>query len=310
VAVCVCCFFLLLLLLLQSADQVLTAKLYVGIEPDHPYQVIGKVLGAKGSYLKHIAQQSNAKVYLRGKGSRFAQQLDATDPAREDNLHVLVEASNNTSLERAKKLAENLLSHTRRDCESRFPPSAHLTTPQQAPVQQQHITPPPPLVHRHGMPPGFPGAPMPRPHFPMPHLGAFGRGRPPPFMVVACFGVIVGRLFYCFLCFFVRTSSEEHLYPSMLCLSLELAPVAVSVLEVWNSPRDVLVLLFPRAFFFSVLVLGVLVFFCFLLLLLSCTINLSPMASLLSCLVGVLGVALCLDNTRPPVPTTSGKAKC
>ena len=40
------------------------------------FSVIGKLLGPKGSYLKHITQTTQARVELRGKGSRqtsFAQ---------------------------------------------------------------------------------------------------------------------------------------------------------------------------------------------------------------------------------------------
>lgn len=50
-----------------------STKLFIGIDPvaEPKFPLIGKLLGPKGSFVKHIAGETQCKVQLKGKGSGF-----------------------------------------------------------------------------------------------------------------------------------------------------------------------------------------------------------------------------------------------
>ena len=52
-----------------GVPQTFTALIDVGVPPESAYGVRGKLLGPKGSYLKHIQEQTGVKVQHAGKGS-------------------------------------------------------------------------------------------------------------------------------------------------------------------------------------------------------------------------------------------------
>lgn len=91
-------------------------KVMVGIEnPDPGFGLIGKVLGPKGQYVKHIEQDARCRVQLRGRGAH----RDGGDSRPYDNepTHIFIQANSNDSLEKAKDLAQNLVNFVKSDYE-------------------------------------------------------------------------------------------------------------------------------------------------------------------------------------------------
>ena len=83
-----------------------TCRLEVDVEPAMAYQVRGKLLGPKGSYLKHIQEQSGARVQLSGKGSN---NHTAEGKEAEHALSLDLNAQSVEQLEVAKQLAQHLI---------------------------------------------------------------------------------------------------------------------------------------------------------------------------------------------------------
>jgi len=70
-------------------------------------------LGPKGKYVKHIVNESGAKVQLRGKGSGFLegpQKAESPEP-----MHLFISATTQRVLDVAKPLAENLVEHIKQE---------------------------------------------------------------------------------------------------------------------------------------------------------------------------------------------------
>jgi len=98
----------------QVADGFAVKKVFVGLE-DAPttFSVIGKILGPKGSYLKHINTISGARVDLRGKGSR---QLPGV-PGADLPLHIEISSRVESQVEEAVRLVEDLVGTVKADYE-------------------------------------------------------------------------------------------------------------------------------------------------------------------------------------------------
>lgn len=80
----------------------------IGIEEDPSFAVVRKLLGPHGKHIKSIAEQSGAKLRLRGLGSGFKEGLEQRESS--DPLMLCISAQDSQSYERAKELvAEHLL---------------------------------------------------------------------------------------------------------------------------------------------------------------------------------------------------------
>ncbi|XP_017235908.1 splicing factor-like protein 1 isoform X1 [Daucus carota subsp. sativus] len=78
------------------------------------YNFIGLIIGPRGNTQKRMEKETGAKIVIRGKGSvkegRFGQKRDLKfDSSDNEDLHVLVEADNQESLDAAAGMVEKLL---------------------------------------------------------------------------------------------------------------------------------------------------------------------------------------------------------
>ncbi|KAG7030850.1 bbp-1, partial [Cucurbita argyrosperma subsp. argyrosperma] len=92
----------------------LQKKLYIPMKEYPGYNFIGLIIGPRGNTQKRMEKQTGAKIVIRGKGSvkegRLQQKRDLKhDPAENEDLHVLVEAETQESLEAAAEMVEKLL---------------------------------------------------------------------------------------------------------------------------------------------------------------------------------------------------------
>ncbi|KAL6580590.1 hypothetical protein OROMI_008614 [Orobanche minor] len=92
----------------------LQKKLYIPMKEYPGYNFIGLIIGPRGNTQKRMERETGSKIVIRGKGSvkdgRLQQKRDLKhDPAENEDLHVLVEADTQESLEAAAGMVEKLL---------------------------------------------------------------------------------------------------------------------------------------------------------------------------------------------------------
>ncbi|KAK7404240.1 hypothetical protein VNO78_04955 [Psophocarpus tetragonolobus] len=92
----------------------LQKKLYIPMKEYPGYNFIGLIIGPRGNTQKRMEKETGAKIVIRGKGSvkegRLQQKRDLKpDPSENEDLHVLVEAETQESLEAAAGMVEKLL---------------------------------------------------------------------------------------------------------------------------------------------------------------------------------------------------------
>ncbi|XP_047316148.1 splicing factor-like protein 1 [Impatiens glandulifera] len=92
----------------------LQKKLYIPMKEYPGYNFIGLIIGPRGNTQKRMERETGAKIVIRGKGSlkegRLGQKRDLKpDPSENEDLHVLVEAENQESLDAAAGMVEKLL---------------------------------------------------------------------------------------------------------------------------------------------------------------------------------------------------------
>nr|XP_016461975.1 PREDICTED: branchpoint-bridging protein-like [Nicotiana tabacum] len=92
----------------------LQKKLYIPMKEYPGYNFIGLIIGPRGNTQKRMEKETGAKIVIRGKGSikegRLQQKGNLKpDPSENEDLHVLVEAENQDSLEAAAAMVEKLL---------------------------------------------------------------------------------------------------------------------------------------------------------------------------------------------------------
>ncbi|ESR34859.1 hypothetical protein CICLE_v10004301mg [Citrus x clementina] len=92
----------------------LQKKLYIPMKEYPGYNFIGLIIGPRGNTQKRMERETGAKIVIRGKGSvkegRLQQKRDLKpDPSENEDLHVLVEAETQESLEGAAAMVEKLL---------------------------------------------------------------------------------------------------------------------------------------------------------------------------------------------------------
>ncbi|KZV51908.1 branchpoint-bridging protein [Dorcoceras hygrometricum] len=89
-------------------------KLYIPMKEYPGYNFIGLIIGPRGNTQKRMERETGAKIVIRGKGSikegRLQQKRDLKpDPSENEDLHVLVEAETQESLDAAAGMVEKLL---------------------------------------------------------------------------------------------------------------------------------------------------------------------------------------------------------
>ncbi|XP_057817411.1 splicing factor-like protein 1 [Cryptomeria japonica] len=89
-------------------------KLYIPMKEYPGYNFIGLIIGPRGNTQKRMEKETGAKIVIRGKGSvkegRSQQKRDIKpDPYENEDLHVLVEADDQESLDQAVDMLEKLL---------------------------------------------------------------------------------------------------------------------------------------------------------------------------------------------------------
>lgn len=89
-----------------GSNNPLSAQVMVDLGPgvDVEFNLIGKLIGPQGRYVKHISSEAggNTRVQLRGRES-------LTNPAHPEPLHLYITSNSTEHLEKAKKLASDLL---------------------------------------------------------------------------------------------------------------------------------------------------------------------------------------------------------
>jgi hypothetical protein len=82
-------------------------QILAGIEEDPKFSVVRRILGTRGENMKKIANESGAKLRLRGRGSKFLEgpeQLESTD-----DLMLCISALDKEGYEKAKSAASDLI---------------------------------------------------------------------------------------------------------------------------------------------------------------------------------------------------------
>ncbi|RYR22108.1 hypothetical protein Ahy_B03g067390 isoform B [Arachis hypogaea] len=92
----------------------LQKKLFIPMKEYPGYNFIGLIIGPRGNTQKRMEKETGAKIVIRGKGSvkegRLQQKRDLKpDPSENEDLHVLVEAETQESLDAAAGMVEKLL---------------------------------------------------------------------------------------------------------------------------------------------------------------------------------------------------------
>ena len=191
----------------QQVDGWHVKRVYVNIDDPAPgFSVIGKLLGPKGAYVKHVTNTSGARLDLKGRGSR----QQTGEPSADEPMFFEISSRTERSVEQAFKLCTDLVETVRAEHDkyggrNRQPPppttasaaaaagpAAAGPTPIAAnpsATPQSHSAAPPAAAvppHAAGYPPpgtspvpAHPHAHMPPPqHYPMPHRPA-GPALPP-----------------------------------------------------------------------------------------------------------------------------------
>ncbi|KAG0740335.1 hypothetical protein G6F57_012580 [Rhizopus arrhizus] len=90
-------------------------KLPVNVPGNPPFNLRAKIVGPQGAFVKHIVQETGARVQLKGKGSGFID--STTGKESEEDLHVHITCMKEDGLDAAIKLTEDLLNTVRQEAE-------------------------------------------------------------------------------------------------------------------------------------------------------------------------------------------------
>ncbi|CAG8651344.1 8956_t:CDS:10 [Dentiscutata erythropus] len=148
--------------------QFVQDKVFVGIEPDRTFNARAKIVGPQGAYVKHIQQETGAKVQLKGRGSGYVEPTSGTEAFEPLHIHITQEG-----LDRAKKLCEDLINTVKIEWDK------HKAQQAAYPSYGRSPYPRPPIYGQPTLPPSgtYPPPPAnpPLPSGPPPPLG-----NPPP----------------------------------------------------------------------------------------------------------------------------------
>jgi len=105
-----------------------TCRFLIGIENDKEFQVVRRIIGAKGANMKRVVKQTEAKLRLRGVGSGYfegAGQRESSEP-----LQLCVSCTSLEGYQLAVRLVEELLEGVFEDyrqfCRENSRPEPHL----------------------------------------------------------------------------------------------------------------------------------------------------------------------------------------
>ena len=82
-------------------------RLPVGLESLRNFNVRAKIVGPQGLFVKHIQQETGARVQIKGIGSGFIE--SETGRESDDPMHVHVSGPEQIMVDKAKEFAEDLL---------------------------------------------------------------------------------------------------------------------------------------------------------------------------------------------------------
>lgn len=111
-------------------------KIFINLNAPPAFNIRQKILGDQNTNLQYIANETNANVTLRGRGSGFIESnlgVESSEP-----LHLYIEHSNIKNLVEAKNLTRNLLETIQSDLQIFMQTNQ---VPQAIPIQQ-----PPPVI--------------------------------------------------------------------------------------------------------------------------------------------------------------------
>jgi len=114
--------------------QKLLCRYNVCIEQDRAFNVVRKLLGDRGSHMKSIAENTGAKIRIRGRGSGFLEGPDQKEASNEP-LMLCISAATREGFDSAVQDVESLLEYVheqyREFCEGRSLPAPKLSVVQQ-----------------------------------------------------------------------------------------------------------------------------------------------------------------------------------
>lgn len=116
----------------RSAPQKSLCRYIVGIEQNRSFNVVRKLLGDHGAHMKAIAENTGAKLRIRGRGSGFKEGPDNVEA--DEPLMICVSATSSSSFEESTRDVESLLMHVHDQyyafCEERKLPRPKLVVEQ------------------------------------------------------------------------------------------------------------------------------------------------------------------------------------
>jgi len=132
-------------------------KVFVGMENcESSFNLVSRILGPKGQFIKHIATTTNVKVFLKGSGSGYTEgpeKKESTEP-----LHIFISGDMSSNVSHAISLAENLIAHVKQEYQlfSQNRAISSVQTMPTAPMMSYH-----PQQYYSGMYYGYPGGAYP-----------------------------------------------------------------------------------------------------------------------------------------------------
>jgi len=84
-----------------------TCRFEIGIENDREFQVARRIIGQKGTNMKNIVSQTDAKLRLRGRGSGYLEGLSRQESP--EPLHLCISCTNKRGYHEAIRLVSELL---------------------------------------------------------------------------------------------------------------------------------------------------------------------------------------------------------
>merc|ERR1712216_1012228 len=107
----------------------------VCVEQDRAFNVVRKLLGDKGSHMKAIAENTGAKLRIRGRGSGFLEGPEKRE-ASDEPLMLCISATSQEGFDMAAEDVESLLTHVQQEY-SNFCRERGILSPQLEVVRSQ-----------------------------------------------------------------------------------------------------------------------------------------------------------------------------
>lgn len=136
-------------------------KIPVNLESLRNFNVRAKIVGPQGLFVKHIQQETSARVQIKGRGSGFVE--NETGRESDEPMHIHISGPEQIMVDQAKDLAEDLLAVVREEWEKARVVMDQYNHGQQGGQYSQYQQPPPPSYNAPAPPPGgdYPAPPPP-----------------------------------------------------------------------------------------------------------------------------------------------------